>query len=244
MGYFDDQEGIVRRFINEGSNWNEHLKNTKQFIEKSISKVNPGNVAVLGSGWMLDIPLEFLSENCSKVFLYDVRHPRQIVHRYRYFSNVSFVNQDITGGAIQEVYSIMDKRKPDFEKLNQLKNTGFSSSEPIDYVVSVNVLNQLDILILEYLRKNSLPKDFSLIKMRTEIQEGHIRSLKAGKSCLITDYEELVYDASDKLLKTNSLLFAQIPDATGREEWIWKFDTQMTYYPTMKTFFKVLAIEI
>jgi hypothetical protein len=243
MGFFSDQDGIVRRFINEGSNWNEHLKNTKSFIELCVKDACPKNIAVLGSGWMLDVPLDFLAEHCDNVFLFDIRHPRQVVHRFRNLKNISFINQDITGGAIEFVYKTMDKRRPKPEELNHFIPDGFSSKVSIDYVVSVNILNQLDILLLEYLRKFSLPDSFSAEKFRSNIQLAHINSLLKNKLCLITDYEELLYDNADQLLKTNSLLYTHIPEGKMREEWIWKFDSQMTYYPNQKTYFKVQAIQ-
>jgi hypothetical protein len=244
MGYFDDQEGIVRRFINEGSNWTEHIKNTKDFIEKFVSKTKNCNVAVLGSVWMLDVPLEYLAENCNHVYLFDIRHPRQIIHRYRQLKNISFICQDVTGGTVEEVYNIMDTRKPDYDQLNNLERCGFSTSEPIDLVVSVNILNQLDILVLEYIRKFRIPEHFSTNTLRSTIQEAHIQSLKEGISCIISDYEEILYDKSDNLAHSNSLLFTKLPDGAYKAEWIWKFDTQMTYYPNYKTFFKVLAIQL
>lgn len=244
MGYFDDQEGIVRRFINEVGNWNEHLKNSKDFIENFVLATQAKKIAVLGSGWMLDIPLEFLSENCNHVYLFDIRHPRQIIHRYRHLKNISFISQDITGGIIETVYEIMNRRKPDFELLNHLEKPGFTTSEPIDAVISVNILNQLDILLLEYIRKFDVPEYFSTNTMRKAIQEAHIQSLFNFNSCIISDYEEIIYDKDDNLLHTNSLLFTNLPEGKTKNEWIWKFDTQMSYYQNHKTSFKVMAIQI
>jgi hypothetical protein len=243
MGYFDDQEGIVRRYIEEGSNWDEHLKKSKAYIEKFIAESKPDKVAILGSGWLLDVPIGFLSEHCSKVYLFDIRHPRQIMHRHRNLLNVSYISQDISGGVIESVYSILSDKRPDFDKLNEISPPCFSTSESIDCVISVNILNQLDILLLEYIRKFPASSGFTFTELRRSIQESHIQSLQNYNSCLISDYEELVFDAENELLQTNSLLFTTVPPGKNREDWIWKFDTKMTYYPNRKTYFNVMAIQ-
>ena len=244
MGYFNDQEGIIRRYIDEEFNWNEHLQKSKSFIKKCIEEVKPQNVAVLGSGWLLDVPLDFLVESCNRVFLFDIRHPRQITHKYRGEKKIKFINQDVTGGSIEEVYEILKHNKSDLNKLDTITKAGFTASEPIDYIISVNILNQLDILILEYIRRFSLPENLNMDRLRKIIQEAHIASLKKSASCLITDFEEMIYDKDNELIKTNSLLFTELPAYRKREDWIWKFDTQMTFYPNRRTFLKVLAMQI
>lgn len=76
MGFIQDQNGIIRRFKREKQNWDDHMTQSKSFILKSAkNKENlPDNLsakqadkagvtcAVLGSGWLLDLPLDELSE--------------------------------------------------------------------------------------------------------------------------------------------------------------------------------------
>lgn len=244
MGYFDDQEGIINRYINEESNWLSHLSKTKEFIIRSVQKIQPENIAVLGSGWLLDVPYEFLAGNCKNVFLYDIRHPRQIVHKLKKYRNINLINYDITGGAIEEVYTIMNSSNPTVTSLNEIEIPGFVLNEPIDYIVSVNILNQLDNLILEYIRKFAFPDKSAIEILQRNIQLAHISSLLKSNSCLITDYEELLYDRTGKLVSANPLLFCNLPSANYTKEWLWNFDTQMTYYPNRTTIFKVIALQL
>jgi hypothetical protein len=110
--------------------------------------------------------------------------------------------------------------------------------------VSVNILNQLDNLILEYLRKFPLPEKSLIERLQRNIQSSHIQSLLNYNSCLVTDYEELIYDEAGKLVATNSLLYTELPIFRQKKEWLWNFDTRMTYYPGRKTIFKVIAIQL
>lgn len=241
MGFAGDQEGILQRYLYEAANWQPHLLNTKRYIEEFVSVTCPENVAVLGSGWLLDVPLDFLARQCRQVYLFDIRHPRQVVHKYKKTNNVHFVTQDITGGLIEQVYRIMSGKPQMFEALNQLSSPGFSTFEPIDSVISVNVLNQLDVLITEYLRRFKLPQSFNALNFRSNIQAAHLLSLPVGGSCLVTDVEEKVFNASHEPIETNPLIFVPLPDGKNHREWLWMFDTQMTYYENRITYFKVIA---
>ena len=62
MGYISDQEGIMKRYLNEQDKWEFHLQNTRQFILDSFKDVQIRNLAIFGSGWLLDLPLEELSK--------------------------------------------------------------------------------------------------------------------------------------------------------------------------------------
>lgn len=240
LGLSDDQEGIIRRYINESGSWDKHLHNTKKFIEQCVLLENPKDIGVLGSGWLLDVPIGFLINQCNNIFLYDIRHPRQIVNKYKNNKNVHFKEVDITGGAIEFVYQLIRNNTVN-EKLLDIPTVGFSPEESLDYIVSVNVLNQLDILIVENLRKiPNLSKEL-IAEFRKIIQSSHIKSLPAGKSCLITDFEEQIYDRTDKFVENHNLLYTELPEGKKEQEWIWNFDTLMTYYPNRKTDFKVIA---
>jgi len=60
MGFIKDQEGIMNRYLRESSQWKEHLEHTRKFIRESFAQTEAETVAVLGSGWLLDVPLDHL----------------------------------------------------------------------------------------------------------------------------------------------------------------------------------------
>ena len=60
-GYLKDQTGIRRRYEREQEPWQQHIDNTRRFIVESARKAaNHKSVAVLGSGWLLDVPVDEL----------------------------------------------------------------------------------------------------------------------------------------------------------------------------------------
>ncbi len=242
MGLSGDQNGIMSRYVNEEGNWISHLNNTKNYIRDIVEKKNPEIVGILGSGWLLDVPIDYLTEKCKKVLLFDIRHPKPILNRYKKNSNVEFITLDLTGGLIEYTYYAI-KRKIK-SALNNLPEALVNFPEEIDYLFSVNLLNQLDILIVEYLIKYGIFNDDDISLLRKSIQTNHIKSLPRCKSAIITDFEENLYDRTNQIKDIRSLIFTDFPNGTNYKEWIWKFDTKMMYYPNRITHFKVKALEL
>lgn len=242
MGFNNDQEGILRRFLHEQENWDEHLQRSKKYIIDFLDEKKPKKIAVLGSGWLLDVPIEYMNSHCNVIYLIDIRHPRQIKHKYENITEINFVKKDLTGGAIEAVFTILNTSDNPSEDLENLYPPGISHLPDVDCYISVNVLCQLDILILEYIRKfkNITPQSVNAI--RQNVQKSHLNSIQKSDFCLITDYKELVYSRTNELTANNPLLFTELPESGYYDEWIWHFDTQMTYYPNRKTYFKVKAI--
>ena len=245
MGFLKDQEGIITRYINEEGNWEAHLRHTKGFITDVVKKYKPESVSILGSGWLLDVPIEFLAANCKSICLYDIRHPAQIRHRLRRFKNVAFVECDLTGGFISEIFNTVELFRKTQKKVpvEDLKLNNFIPDPETDYTISVNLLNQLDILIIDYLKKFSIYSDPEIEKIRARIQNSHIGSMKPGSSLLITDYQEILFDTNNKQVDKHSLVYTKLPEGKSRKYWDWDFDTNMTYYDRKKTKFKVVGIE-
>ena len=234
LGYLRDQEGIYRRYIREEGNWLSHANHTKQCIKEYIQHIGrkTKSVAVLGSGWLIDIPLEFLAERFNTVYLYDINHPREIVHKYRNIPNVHFVVSDLNAGMAQMVYHLIRKQVKDKQLLlESLVNSTFNT-DPInfnaDVVISANLLSQLDVILSQFIQQKSVLTLEELVPFRRKIQQFHIQNLAQCQSLLITDTDEL-YLETGKPNKKAPLIFVKIPFKNILNEWVWKFDTHKTY---------------
>ena len=249
FGFYKDQEGIVNRYLREADKWELHLTRTRDFILKSAAARNKSKAAILGSGWMLDVPYRQLSEIFEEVVFIDIRHPRQIVHRLKKYTNLKCLECDISGFVVP-VYQLL--------KLNKKNSTKLVLSElqaefPVfftdlisqaDFVVSVNLLNQLDILICDYIAKTKQYINNEISVLRKKIQQCHLDILPKHKSILITDYEELNLNGQDHVVNRRSLVHVEIPENLIREKWKWEFDTKKTFHSDFKTVFKVMAVEL
>lgn len=240
-GYVKDQNGIQNRFVRESKQWQSHLNNTKTYIiNTAVSMQRQGSIAILGSGWLFDVPIDELSNTYTNVDLYDIVHPEQIVVKMNKYKNVHLKQIDLTGGAV----SLAEKART-FDEFLLLFNTIYLSDfSQYDCVVSVNLLNQLDIILCDYLTKKFNVQESQLLPIRTMIQQRHIDMLPKGKTCLITDYCEENKSVDTSKEETKSLIYCNMPQGNHIEEWLWHFDTNQMYHKGWITTMKVRAMQI
>ena len=245
MQYFSDQQGIMHRYIREKENWDLHLKESKSFILKSSENKKKGKVVVLGSGWLLDLPLEDLAKQFKEIVLVDIIHPKHILHKIKKYSNITTLQSDITGGLINFVYQTLksDKKKKQKSLLTPANSFSFSLPENTDFVISLNIMCQLHIILIDYIKRLNRYSNSELKTLITTIQQSHINMLPKEKSCLITDVEEEILDEKDRLIGANPLMQVDLPKGNFSAIWKWKFDSLMTYKDDVKTYFNTKAID-
>ena len=245
MGYFDDQSGIMRRFQREKEQWEAHLQNTREFVQKAMQGKEQQSAAVLGSGWLLDVPVEEMSRYFKKLYLYDIRHPAVVKKQISSLDHVEFKICDISCFA-RPVYQYVkhyrnSKERPSIstiQPVNTLDLSGF------DFVFSCNILNQLDILLIDYLMRFFELNHEEITTFRSNIQQYHIDMLPQNRSCIVADYEEITCTPDDKEISHKTSVYHPITHHPDAKHWIWEFDTKMTYYEDRKTFFNVFGLEI
>lgn len=234
-----DQTGIRRRYEREQEPWQQHIDNTRRFIVESARKAaSHKSVAVLGSGWLLDVPVDELSQMFDDVYLVDIVHPEPVKVRARKLGNVHLVEADLTGGAVQLAVNARSFQ----QFVDNMKNIKPDAElSEYDFVVSVNLLNQLDIILCDYLQERFNVDNQQLEPVRSMVQQRHIDSLPVEKSCLITDYQQIDTDMDGKVTATVNLLHCKLPDTGEKKEWNWLFDTNQRYSVKNNTTFKVMA---
>ncbi len=247
MGFKTDSQGIMKRYLVEKNNWAKHLENTKQFILKSAATKRKGTAVILGTGWLLDVPADELLTIFDTIYFVDIVHPEQIKHKYRHSKNLHFIETDITGIAKNLYLASRNFKKTG--KINLLsllpswENFGLAKGLSIDFCVSVNMLNQLDILLIEYLSPFKLYSKNELDAFRKSIQQQHINTMPVGQSCLCTDFIEISSPFDNSETATKKLVFANLPKANFSAQWDWHFDLNGNYHKEKKTVFKVYGID-
>ena len=238
-GYVRDQQGILNRYVRENENWKQHLEKTKAFILESVKHIQQhGSIAFLGSGWLLDVPLDEVAKLFDDVYLYDIVHPEQVVVKTKKMKNVHLVTCDLTGGAV----ALAEKCTSFDEFVAGLSTLSLSEDfSQFDMVVSVNILNQLDIILCDYLIEKFSVTEEQLIPVRQFVQQFHIDTLPVGKTCIITDFEEENKSTIDGSITNKNLLHCVFPVIRDKQEWTWIFDTNQKYHKQQKTTLHVMA---
>ena len=244
MGYISDQQGILNRYFREKEGWAEHLINTKEFILECLAGKEVNKLIVLGSGWLLDFPLEKLYSQIKKISLIDIYHPPQVIKKVKNFPGVECISADITGGYIRQIYDKVNeckKHKTEFSFDDNITIPVYSGDEN-DYIISLNILNQLDILLTDYIKSQIKVSDNSILQIRKKLQKDHINFLSTTKYILITDSEEIIINNQGEKESSKNLLYSDLPLSDYSKEWSWRFDNSGLYNPKRQTHMNVRAL--
>lgn len=245
LGYYNYQQGFIVRHLNQENGWNSHLENCRNFILKSLEIHKPSAITVLGSGWLLELPLAEMLERVPEVCLVDIIHPPEVIEQAGKLPGVKLLTEDISGGLIDEIWQ-KTSRLPFYRKLDSLKDIIIPEYIPQydpGMVISLNILSQLETLPVRYLLKKSKADEQEMITFRKQIQESHLSFLKKHSSVLITDVAEIFTDRSGNITERQSVI-TKLPEGICREEWTWDFDLKGSDYYEKRSVFKVEAIVI
>lgn len=245
MKFISDQAGIMNRYLREQEHWDAHLNNTKTFILGSFRDREIKNLAVLGSGWLLDLPLKELSKKFKKILLVDVYHPPQIVKKAEKYPNVILHETDLSGGGIQFCWDLRKAREVHLENYVLDEFSPKIPDLPVkpDAFISLNLLSQLDSLLVEFLeRKKVRVTDTEIRRFRAKIQQFHLDWITSKPGCLVTDVTELTYGPGN-ISEERPLILVDFPESRRSEEWTWDFDLAGTYHHDRETRMKVAAVE-
>jgi len=245
LGYYDYQQGLIYRHLGQNEGWNSHLVNCRNYILKAVEIIKPGKVTVLGSGWLLDLPLKELLEAGIHVTLIDIVHPPEAYSQTASLRGVELIEDDATGGVVELVWEKAAKL-PFFRKL---KSTGdlivpvYRLNGDPGLVISLNILSQLDVLPVKFLKKRSKAGEDEIFRFRKNIQDNHLRFLSGYTSILISDISEIFTDSSGKTTEVPTVI-TTLPSGSGREEWTWDFDLKKSDFYEKSSVMKVVAITL
>jgi len=245
MGYYDYQSGLIYRHLNQESGWDSHLEKCRSYILKAIDKHKPEKLTVLGSGWLLELPVAEIVEKTGKLSLIDIIHPPDVIRQAGGIDNVELIESDLTGGLIEQVRKKISSY-PFFRKADNLEGIIVPEYKPVSdpgMIISLNLITQLEVLPVRYLKKKARIADDEMLRFRKSIQEKHMDLLSKYSSVLITDYEEVITERSGEITRIPTLL-ADLPHLVEKEEWTWDFDLKGADYYNRKSVMHVIAVTL
>lgn len=214
MGYLKELIATEARYRRCRAAWQPHLERTRAVITRAARATEGKNRAVvLGAGMVADVPLDELARKFRAVELVDLCFAKQTRRNVWRNPNIERVTFDVTGTlATLAKGTVPTPGLPDGLALGDA-----------DLVVSVNVLSQLPLVPLAYLRKIRPDLDAAAIDGFAEaLIRNHVALLETcpGTVCLVTDVERQLRDA-DRLIETEDPLRGVLPARDG-EEWLWE----------------------
>lgn len=245
MGYYDYQSGLIYRHLKQESGWDSHLNRCREYVLRTIRIHKPEKITVLGSGWLLELPVAEISEKVSELVLVDIVHPPDVIQQVRTLKNVKIIESDVSGGLIEEVYRKV-KATPLLKRLDNLDGLVIPDYLPDGdpgIVISMNLLTQLEVLPVRFLEKKARISSEEMLEFRKKVQQKHLEFLSRHRSVLVSDYEEV---STSKSGETNSVrtLVADLPDGFDVEKWTWNFDLKGSDFYNSRSVMKVVAMTL
>lgn len=241
MGYLQELIAIESRYNRCRKYWQAHLEATKHYILQSASTAKKKRKAlVFGSGYLYDLPAVDLLESFEEVILVDLVHMKPARKLAKKYKKLTLLEMDVTA-SLEEVYTFVEKNKSKTELLEipVMKAEKWLDDPEIDFVLSLNLLSQLPIMVVDYLERSK--KDFksseslsqeNLDAFAAKIINNHLDYLQSfvqqdARVCLITDKFRSVLDKDEKLIKTISSLEGikleeRLISASNNENWKWE----------------------
>lgn len=243
MGYYNYQNSLIYRHINQDGGWDKHLSNCRSFIMRAIEKASPEKVTILGSGWLLDLPLAELMDHSRQITLVDIVHPPEVITQVSEYKKVKLLEADVTGGLINEVWNKAGNKflfKKNFQR-TLINIPEYIPDEDPGLIISLNILTQLEALPVDFIRKKFKTCEEEITDFKFEVQKKHIDFLKNYPSVLISDIEE-IFKETDGTENPEKTLLTQLPNSGNKEEWVWDFDLMGGDYYNRRSIMKVVAL--
>ncbi len=245
LGYYDYQQGLIFRHLNQKNGWDSHLEKCRNFILKAVEYYKPEKVTVMGSGWLLDLPLTELLDSVKSVTLIDIVHPPAVVSQVSELKDVRLLEADVTGGLIERVW---EKARTInlFSKMKTIMDIDipeYRFDEDPGVLISLNILSQLHVLPVRYLKTKSSAGNDEYAWLIRSIQQSHLDLLGKYDSVVITDTAEVFTWRSGAVTEEKSV-FVRIPDGKYREEWTWDFDLRGNDFNEKRSVMKVTAVNL
>jgi hypothetical protein len=228
MGYVRDLLGIRRRYRQWRREWEPHCEHSRRVVRSAIARCRQRRKAViLGSGWLLDVPLAELSAGFRDVILVDILHPLATRWRTRRYRNVLLHTADVSGTA-QGVWRAVEERSP----LPRAAPDLFVGDDEVDLTVSLNLLSQLPCLPEQYLHACGTHSREEITAWCQDVVRAHLDYLRRlrGVVTLISDVEARTISTSGAEVARHGTLYGVEFPFEG-ERWIWPLVPRKRRFP-------------
>jgi hypothetical protein len=217
MGYLKELIATEARQRRCRAAWEPHLDQTKSVIARAAGMAaGHDRAVVLGGGLLADVPLRMLAKNFRTVELVDVCFAKSTRRKVWSNPHIAFRTCDITG-----VAAALGNGALPVPGLPADLSLGDA-----DLVVSANMMSQLPLVPLQYVRRKQPHQDEEILNgFARDIVRAHLAFLQTcpGTVCLISEVERQ-FLGGENLLDSEDPLFGvplDIDAADACEEWFW-----------------------
>lgn len=238
LGYLRESIAIRSRYRRCKTAWQTHLENSQSALLESLHTCSNFRTAlVFGSGLLLDIPLHELASRFENVWLVDLVHLPEVRRVASRYANVHCFSCDITG-----FLDRLETMSP--INLDLSPPTRFLDDPTVDWVASVNLLSQLPLLPLGWLRVRFSGIDEAILEeWSTRLMRQHLDYLAAFvvPTCLLADMEQTTYGQSGEVIEHADFVEKLGFEYQALAQWRWDIAPPGEIAPGIGRFHRVAA---
>ncbi|MBM3546619.1 MAG: hypothetical protein FJX54_06680 [Alphaproteobacteria bacterium] len=211
LGLLTESIAISARHRRCRAAWAPHLAATRQVILDAIARTPRRRTAlVMGSGALLDVPLEELADAFERVLLVDLVHPWTARLKTRHLPQVMHVTDDVTGTLEAVARGELVRPRP-FPLL---------ADPEVDLAVSLNLLSQIPVVPVR--RLDGRIDDARLAAAAQNLVKSHLADFDRSRAAtlLVSDVERVVTDRNGQEIERASLI-ADLAEPRADREWWW-----------------------
>jgi hypothetical protein len=220
MGYLRELLGIRDRYRRCRAAWDPHLERTKNVLRQAAARCERRRKAViLGSGFLLDLPLDELAAAFGEVVLVDLVHPLAVRRRVRRLANVRLLAADVSGVAEAAFAAAAVPGEP----LPRAAPDLFVGDPDVDLLASVNLLSQLPYLPADYLLRTGRHTPGAVADFARAVVVAHLDYLRRFDCpvAVVADLERLTLDRAGRVVERRTALRG-VEFPWAGEEWVWE----------------------
>ncbi len=220
LGYLDEAKAMKKRYLHNRIAWQSHLDRTRSFVLSSAAKCRDRTkIIVLGSGILIDLPLQELSAMFEKVLLLDIVHLPAVRKQVKAYRNVKLLPHDVTN-ASEKLYGNVLRGIRD---LPQAVPAIPEIDAETGFVVSLNILSQLWVVPRAYVLAKMPDLDAETVddwcRGMVEAHYEYLRHLTCPV-CVVADHAFEMRDRGGNIVsRGSSVCGLSLPDPDMSWRW-------------------------
>jgi hypothetical protein len=170
--------------------WQSHVDHCHDLMREQFQMIQPHTLMIIGSGLLLEIPMNDLLKRAEKIYLVDLVHAPEVRKLAKLHPKIELIEKDISG-----LLAILKKGEAPFQPNTIPWDTLSPWDLPkVDWVVSANLMSQIPLMISE-----ALPMSAEAYKIfARRLRDQHVeRLIKQGTRVLLFADFETRYIAED-----------------------------------------------
>jgi hypothetical protein len=206
LGYLYETIALKQRYRRNKREWQAHIDNCRRHTLAALGPAK--HMAILGSGPLLEIPMDDLIARCERITLVDFVHPREVRAKWGRHPKVELIEADLLGIAAELLrWKSGPLPRPRVPEIRA------------DFVLSANCLSQLALMPRQFLEKKIAPAD--LDDYSEKLAAAHLREVKKQTHLLIADFETRVIGENGETIERSAPFFDRA-SLKMLDSWNWR----------------------